>query len=126
MVEASPRGIRLTAARLTTLPQETVEGFRMLGEDVADLLAAGDENLSSETNDRHLHLKTEFDNIPLSAAEKVKTWLRKEGSLMHERVERFLAQLDRDVTPARSNEPAVRVAFGSFAYVDRTVPIREN
>lgn len=118
MVERSARGLRLLTAQRTTLPTEVLEGYKMMGEDIADLLDAGEFNLREETTDRTLHLKTEFDNIPQSAARQLRAWLLAEGSRMHSRVERYLSRFDRDVAPSRAKGHSVRVSYGSFAWID--------
>lgn len=94
---------------------DTVESFQTLAEDAGDLIATVEGNTLGEPV--QLHARTEFDNIPLSEAENVRTWILEEGGRFHARVRRFLAKLDLDVQP-RSDSGGVRVAVGSFSRIE--------
>lgn len=115
MVERTNSGVRLLKTQHLSLDRELTEGFSLLGTDVEDLLHAGCENILAPSPTRNLHLKTQFDNIPRAKLPEIREWLLEEGSKFHVKVERYLAQFDRDIVPSRDSSPASRVAFGSFS-----------
>ena len=124
MMERTVRGAKLVALSHVSAKRDYVEGFEMLASDVEDLLTAGTENIVAPKSVRNLQLKTEFDNIPKSKVAEIRSWLLEEGSRFHARVEKYLAQFDRDVTRGdrqlKEDRSAARVAFGSFSVVDST------
>lgn len=115
MIERTPRGVRLLKSLHISSSRELTEGFQLLGSDVEDLLDAGCENILAPGEPRNLHLKTQFDNIPRTKLPEIREWLLNEGSQFHVKVERYLAQFDRDIAPNHDSSPASRVAFGSFS-----------
>ncbi len=117
IVQRTKNGIRL--CRKVYLTKDLEEGYQMLGADVADLILAVEENLSSTTEIPNFHLTTEYDSIPLPHTKKIKAWLLREGSIFHKKLRKYLAQFDSeisigDATPSRR----ARVAFGSFSRIE--------
>jgi hypothetical protein len=115
-VERSSRGLKLRSQSYVLPRGESQEGFTMLGEDLADLISTVESNISLPKAKRSLHLKTEFTEIPISSAEKVRSWLLQEGSRVHRRVEKILARYER--LSKNSTETRIRVSYGSFANID--------
>lgn len=115
LVERTARGVKLATTLHILADKDVAGGFALLGSDVQDLLEAASENILEPRATRNLHLKTQFDNIPRSKLPEIREWLLDEGSKFHVKVERYLAQFDRDIVPNRDRSPASRVAFGSFS-----------
>lgn len=92
------------------------EQLEQWGDDSIDLGQAVEENLFDQSSVKHHHLKTSFDSIPESDLPRIREWVMREGSLFHQKVRRFLAMFDQDISPQRSKDaPRVRVAVGSFS-----------
>ena len=94
------------------------ESLRLLAADSSDLIEAVESNIFSGAKPKHLHAKTEFDNVPEEAADEIKRWFLKRGGEFHEEVRRFLAPFDRDVNREVGVEGGrCRVAIGTFSFV---------
>jgi len=94
-------------------------GFKLLGADIDELTRAVEENLLEKVGPHNLHIRTEFDRIPLSASKKVRQWLLREGSEFHAKVRSFLAGLDRDINPkGKAAIDSCRVVVGAFSHID--------
>ncbi len=93
------------------------EQLEQWGEDTIDLGLAVEENLFGTSADKHHHLKTSFDNIPESKVSRIREWIMKEGSLFHQKVRRYLASQDRDVTQQLdADSGTARIVVGSFSF----------
>ncbi|MBX7138471.1 MAG: hypothetical protein K1X83_10855 [Oligoflexia bacterium] len=114
IVERAPQGLKLRTR--VYVAKDMVEGYSLLGEDTRDLISAVSDNLSNSEELPNLHIKTEYDNIPVKHRETIKRWLLKEGSAFHRRARVFLAKLDRDFSPEeRKSKGRLRVVVGSFS-----------
>ncbi|MCB0324728.1 MAG: hypothetical protein KDD69_14195 [Bdellovibrionales bacterium] len=121
------RGNSVTLLKKTNIRRDNaVEGFRFLAEDADDLIAAVEENLATELKTPNLHIKTEFDQIPVEHLAQLRKWLLQEGTKFHLKVRKFLSQYDAEINPelktSRTTEFG-RIAFGTFS---RSVPTIEN
>ncbi|MCB0328663.1 MAG: hypothetical protein KDD70_03335 [Bdellovibrionales bacterium] len=104
-------------------------GLKVLAADANDLIAAVEENLFEEKNEKNLHLRTEFDRIPLTKLEEAKRWLLEEGSQFHKRARQYLSRLDLDLTPTEdSNQPVPcgRIAVGTFGVSEELTTQKES
>jgi len=122
MARQSVQGVQLL--RPAYQPTGDVEsGLRLLSQDSCDLHRIVEYNLFTNPKDPHLHIKTEYDNIPISKSDLVKNWIMKKGALFHEEARRFLAKLDRDINPnskaKNAKEESIRAIVGSFGFVDK-------
>ncbi len=93
-------------------------GLQVLVHDSDDLISAVEENLFTETEHKNLHLRTEFDRIPLTKLNEAKRWLLEEGSAFHKRVRSYLSTLDLDTSLALSknmDQPTGRISLGTFS-----------
>lgn len=95
------------------------EGFRLLGSDIDDLLAAVEENVMSKPKVANLHIKTEYDNVPAAMVPAIKNWFLDKGSMLQEEARKYLSQFDRDINPEVPGKGGrVRVALGTFSRVE--------
>lgn len=118
MIERTPNGVKLTGSMY--IPMELHQGLDLMADDVEDLMHAVHENLSMRApEERTLHVKTEYDNIPTEKVPLIRKWVRRQGSLFHKRIRDFLSDHDRDITPSRGiSSGRVRVAVGSFNRIE--------
>lgn len=98
--------------------QDVHQALHILNDDLQDLITSVTQNLEAvrQNAPRNLHLKTEFDNIPLRELPNLQNWILKEGSRFHARVRARLGQADRDISGELSTgEGRGRIAFCTFA-----------
>ena len=94
-----------------------------LFSDTDDLITAVEENIYQKQEIPNLHIKTEFDNIPIEDAEEVRAWLLKQGSAFHEKVRKYLSAKDRDFGAKQSSgSERARVALGAFSRIELVEP----
>jgi hypothetical protein len=113
--------------------EDVQAGLSVMAADANDLVAAVEKNLFENPNISHLHLRTEFDKIPLKDIERAREWILQEGSRFHKRVRKFLSSLDLDTiqggnprveakesVPLRTIESGAvsvgRVSVGTFSF----------
>ena len=82
--------------------EDVQAGLSVMAADANDLVAAVEKNLFENPNVSHLHLRTEFDKIPLEDIERAREWILQEGSRFHKRVRKFLSSLDLDTIQGRN------------------------
>ena len=116
-VERTRGGVKL-ARRIFVPAGDVAGGLGLLADDAADLFAALDENIFTPAEVPNLHIKTQYDNIPVEALPEVRAWLFREGSAFHQRARTFFGNLDRDTSRRPvSGSGRLRVALGSFSRV---------
>lgn len=95
------------------------EGLKLLANDTEDLMSAVENNLFEEKVVPNLHAKTEYDFIDPEAVPKIREWMLREGSALHQKARNFLAKFDTETNP-NYDEPVagVRVVLGSFSNVE--------
>lgn len=94
------------------------ESLGLLGRDMEDLILAVDENIFRKPSIPHLHIKTRYDNIALSAIPELKRWCLDLGAKVHAEVRTKLAKYDKDLNPKLKSEVGGAViSFGTFARV---------
>jgi hypothetical protein len=107
-------GLKLVAHVYVPTPQET-SYYDMLAEDSQDLVACIEHNVSDQTCEKNLHIKTEYDGIPDSLLPEVSQWILREGTLLHRKFAEYLSSKDKDTNPALKKLPGRnRVAVTSF------------
>jgi hypothetical protein len=95
------------------VPQDNESKLDYLVLDLNDLIQTVDHNVFESDKTPYHHITTEYDCIPHSKIEEVNKWLAKEGADLHKKIRNYLSDIDK----ADSNEPKVRVSFGSFSRV---------
>ncbi len=123
IAQQTERGLKLLKPGYQ--PRENFnEAIGLLSEDASDLQSAVIENLIDAKDPPNLHVKTQYDNIPCSKEREIRDWFLKKGAELHDEARRYLAALDRDITPCRSAssklEDPIRAVIGSFSYTART------
>jgi hypothetical protein len=94
------------------------EGLGLLGRDVEDLLLAVEDNLFRSPSIPHLHIKTHYDNVILSAIPELRSWCLEQGAEFHARIRKKLAKYDKDLNPRlKSEEGGGVVAVGTFSRI---------
>ena len=112
-VERTSQGLRL-AHRVWVPKGDIKQGFEIASKDIADLLSTVEENVAA-SEPLHLHLRTEYDNIPAKFRPEIQEWLFREGSALHQRARNYMARFDRDENKTISaGRDRVRVVLGSF------------
>ncbi len=102
------------------VPEPSVEeGFRIVSRDINDLVQAVEGNVVEQVSPPHLHIKTHYDNIALSALAEIRQWLLEEGTRFHARAREFLGRFDKDLNPRLVNERGGgRVALSAFSFTE--------
>jgi hypothetical protein len=124
-VERTDGGLRLLTG-VHQINPSSQEALTHLAVDAGDLFAAVEGNISAQEG--NLHARTEFDAVPASRANEVRTWIRREGSLFHKKVREYLASIDIDSSgEASADRPeTVRVGVGAYAVVDTSKARKGN
>lgn len=98
---------------------DVIASYGILARDSADLMVSVDQNATGDLSVPNLQAKTEFDRIAAASVPKVRAWLMREGSALHQKARNFLSKLDLDVNRKLDpDQPVVRVALGTFSVVD--------
>lgn len=95
------------------------KGFELLAKDLETIIAAGEENLLVEQDEKgisNLHMRTEYDNVFRKDLPRIRAWLITEGKAFHKRAREFISQFDKDINPDQETEIAgQRVIIGTFS-----------
>lgn len=125
-VEREDGGVKLLASSFI-IRGDSEEGFRLLGDDVHELVCAVEENVLERPRVPNLHLRTEYTRVRAAEAKRVREWLLEEGSALHARARKFLSTLDLDLHPVDvqrtggRNKPvdSIRVVLGTFGRLEQ-------
>ena len=115
-VQREKNGIKLNK-RVDSVRGDPEKGFRLLGNDVSDLIGAAEENIVSPDEIVNLHGRTEYDNIFEDKIPEIRKWLLKEGSAFHRRARAFLAKFDKDINTHVKKPAGAKVVLGTFSRV---------
>ena len=118
-------GIKLLA-RAYVPTGDVKAGFGLLSDDIQDLSSAVEENILLKPDPPHMHVKTEYDSIHPDAVDKIRDWIYREGSALHQKARNYISQFDQDINPRKKGdeEEYARVVLGSFSYI--TEPIEQE
>lgn len=98
------------------------EGLSLLSQDAEDLHKAVTENIFESPKNMNLHVKTEFDNIPVSKVKEVRQWFQIKGAELHKEARAYLSSLDRDVNPKLKkdlpDEASIRAVIGTYSLTE--------
>lgn len=107
---------------LEYIPQGDVEhGLGVLSEDIEDLVASVEGNLTSDKEAPNLHLRTVYDNIEPVRLSEIRKHILKRGLAFQKEMREYLSALDRDITPEASpaassgDIPRAKVVVGVFS-----------
>lgn len=102
------------------IPQKgPVEKLKVLGTDVADLIETIDYNTYQAPSKPRYQRKVMYDNVPLAAAKEFQILAAAEGQELLEKLDRWLAHRDRDVSPTSKGSGRVRVGLGIYNFEER-------
>lgn len=118
-VRRTRQGLKLQT-RIYIPRRDVVEGFKLLSRDCEDLIRSVEENVFLDPEIPHLHIKTEYNNIPTGALKDIRRWLIREGSAFHQRARNYISRFDRDINNAMTAKKGrLRVAIGTFSRVEK-------
>jgi hypothetical protein len=117
-VEKREDGIHLV--KKTYQPRGDLDkGLTLLGNDSMTLVNSVSENIMSPEKLENLHVRTEYDNVPIGFEEEIRRWFLSQGSAFHGAVREFLSEKDRDINPKLpAGEDKLRVSFVTFSYTE--------
>lgn len=94
-------------------------GIEILAHDTADLYQAVEENCSLQDPIPNLHIRTEYDSIPVEHARDIKLWILGEGAKFQERIQNYLAKFDTDSKKfsKKRNVEVCRISVSSFGLI---------
>lgn len=82
----------------------------------ADSLSqAFEENLEETSEDRNVHMRTEYDNIYVEQIPEIRGWLLNETAEFHKKIRDYLVSHDADLSPNKQMKAGGRVVLGSFS-----------
>jgi hypothetical protein len=92
------------------------DAYLLLQRDIHALVEGVDSNIRQTSSAPNLHISTQFDNVSVEAAPRIREWLLQRGAAFHAEARDFIGSFDKDINPARYAEPGgVRVTVGSFS-----------
>jgi hypothetical protein len=78
--------------------------YKLLSNDISDLILTVENNISSRSNNKNLHATTKFDNIPAEAIPVIRKWMQKTGNQLHLAARKMLSRYDLDCNPKKLSE----------------------
>lgn len=109
----------ITLERREFVPKKRniVGAYRLVANDISDIIQAADENTLGLREHPHLHLTTRYDNLTPTALPKIEAWLFKQGEHLHEKARKFISKYDIDLNPKLSRRTGGgSISFGTFSY----------
>lgn len=95
-----------------------VEKVRILGTDVADLIAAIDWNLRAPPAEAYVQRKVQYDNLPAEALSELHALTREHAQALLEQLDHWMAARDRDVTPTVQGTGRKRAMVGIYYFAE--------
>lgn len=96
--------------------------YELLAKNVQTLITAAEQNISAPSEQKNLHIRTEYDNIEPGAQAEIRDWLIEESKAYHRRIREFLVPYDRDVSPQRAEQQDTKarasVVVGGFSLIE--------
>jgi hypothetical protein len=100
------------------IEQNKVESLNLAAQDCDTLFKVVEHNVNHGDSEKHLHLFTEYDNIPDEHLEEIRKWILIEGSKFQSKVNQYLSQYDRDSCNkkfSKQGKNKVRVVLYEFS-----------
>jgi hypothetical protein len=105
------------------VPQRsTIDKLRILGTDVADLIATIDHNLQHGADDPRFQRKVMYDAIPASALPAFRKLSAQQAQALLEKLDRWLAAHDIEESPESAGSPRTRVGLGIYYFEEHLEP----
>jgi len=114
--------VKRESNKVTFLSREYVpkldyqQSFQMLEADVNDLISCIEENTFDELTLPHLHLQTEYDQIPKAKLPELHRWLLREGTIFHRKIRNHIAEIDDYSSEAINPEQHGHISICTFSY----------
>ena len=102
---------------------DTLEKINILGTDVAFLLTTIDHNLTEAADKAFFQRKVAYDNLPDAALPKLRELTASQGQALLEKLNRWLAEQDRDTKPEVKGRGRNRAGVGIYYF---EVPLTEE
>lgn len=103
------------------IPQDSeVDKLQILGTDTADLIATIDHNLTHSKEDARFQRKVYYDNVPEKYVEPFRKYSAKQSMELLIKLDKWLAQRDRDSNPNVKGEGKARIGLGIYMMQDTT------
>lgn len=102
--------------------QSVVEKLRILGTDVADLVATIDHNVERGATDPRFQRKVVYRSMPADALPAFRDLSAKQSQFLLEKMDRWLASHDLDNPPDRLDLPRARVGLGIYYFEEPAEP----
>ena len=112
-VRRTPRGLELIVSARHA-EKDLAEATTMLGEDVAGVIRAIEENVSLDRKVPNLHIRTVFDNIAKEDIEMIRTKIVIDGGAFHARLAKFIGRYDLDIHPRPGKTGGGKITVTSF------------
>jgi hypothetical protein len=93
-----------------------IDKLHILGTDVGHLISTIDHNLKSDPAGPLFQRKVAYDNLPDQVLPKFRELSAKKGQTLLEKLDRWLAQRDRDVNPTVEGTGRNRVGVGVYYF----------
>ena len=103
---------------------ESPERLEMLGEDVAEFASVIAHNLEAPVHEAFLQQKVIYDNIGDEALENLRRELRRLGEAFLRRINKVVAQRDRDRNPEAPGGERRRVVMGVYYFDDDSQDVK--
>lgn len=117
-------GAKLHLLNQAFMPKDDPEEiYKLYATDATHLLHAVDENIFADDPQRNLHIRTEYDNVELDAVPEIRTWLYREGNLLHQKAMNYISKFDLDLNPNPKKKGGARIVLGSFS---RALKVSKN
>ncbi|MDH5632899.1 MAG: DUF6502 family protein [Gammaproteobacteria bacterium] len=94
------------------------EKVQILGQDVAGLISTIEHNLNPAVAP-YFQRKVFYDNLPDDAAEELQQLTREHGQMFIERMDKWMAQHDRDVNPSINGTGRRRIGIGVYYFEEQ-------
>lgn len=117
VVERTVRGVALREEFF--LARSSIDdGMKVAADDLSDLIKAVEDNTLFKEEVSHLHLSTEYDNIPEQYLPKIRQWLLKEGSKFHKKARAYFSKYDLDINKSlKQSENSKVVKLCAFSMI---------
>ena len=99
--------------------------LHILGNDVAHLISTIDYNLTSDHRDARFQRKVAYDNLPDEVLPKFRALSGKKAQILLEKLDRWLAQHDRDTAPTSKGTGRNIAGLGIY-YFEEPYPNEEE
>ena len=116
--------IRLLARAYVPRASER-DKLHILGGDVADLITTIDHNLRQGVADPRFQRKVMYDNLPQGVIQEFRAMSAEQSQALLERLDKWLAQRDRDINPDASGGGRVRAGVGIY-YFEEDLAAQEH